>query len=266
MFLMLAPPLTHQKVPQGTPQKAPPVRRAPHPANTPLPTAPPQTQPTNPFKEGTKKFLVAQRLIAGEVDRGRVAREVGVSSQTIYNVVSDLRIHGYTLSIDVNSPKSHSYSPTPRSTSTPPATQESTQGEIEGRSVGETTPQSNSSGEVQSRSKFYPGETTQVDESPPGRSSRSPRSVPREPGITREDVIEIVGEAMKQVVEEISPEVKPVKEVPQDVQIPLEDVQLAGEKVNYRIALNPEIFFRYNVFKASIISFFAREFRPSLPS
>jgi hypothetical protein len=149
-----------------------------------------------------------------------------VSSQTIYNVISDLRIHGYTLSIDVSSPESTSptSTSTPRSTSTPPATQEYTQGEIEGSSVGETTPQSNSSREVQSRSKFYPGETTQVDESTPGRSSRSPRSVPREPGITREDVIEIVGEAMKQVAEEISPEVKAVKEVPQDVQIPLEDV------------------------------------------
>ena len=28
---------------------------------------------TNPYKEGTKKFLVAERLIAGEVDRGKVS-------------------------------------------------------------------------------------------------------------------------------------------------------------------------------------------------
>jgi hypothetical protein len=65
-------------------------------------------------------------------------------------------------------------------------------------------------------------------------------------------VTEIVGEAMKQVVESISPEVKPVEDLPQDVQLPPEDVQLAGEKVNYRIALNPEIFFKYSVFKVCI--------------
>jgi hypothetical protein len=42
-------------------------------------------------------------------------------------------------------------------------------------------------------------------------------------------VIEIVSEAMKHVVEAISPEVKRVENLPQDVQLPLEDVQLAGE-------------------------------------
>ena len=62
--------------------------------------------------------------------------------------------------------------------------------------------------------------------------------------------MEIVEEAMKHVVEAISPEMKPVKDLSQDVQLPIEDVQLAGEKVNHRIALNPGIFFRYSVFKA----------------
>ena len=59
-----------------------------------------------------------------------------------------------------------------------------------------------------------------------------------------------VGEAMKKFMESLNPEVKPVEPTPQTVQLPIEDVQLAGEKVNYRIALNPEIFFRYSVFKA----------------
>jgi hypothetical protein len=62
------------------------VRRAPHPANTPLPEASTQAQPSNPYKEGTKRFLVARRLIADELDRSKLAREVGVSNQTIYNV------------------------------------------------------------------------------------------------------------------------------------------------------------------------------------
>jgi hypothetical protein len=73
--------------------------------------------------------------------------------------------------------------------------------------------------------------------------------------MTREDVIEIVEEAMKHVVAAISPEVVPVEEpAPQTVQLPIETVQFAGEKVNYRIALNPEIFFRYSVFKARAAS------------
>jgi hypothetical protein len=194
----------------------PPAKRAPHPANTPLPTAPAPTGPVNPYPQG--------------------------------NVASDLRVHGYTLSIDVNSLKS----PPPRPTSTPRVTQEYTQGEVESNSVGEASPQPNSLGEQESREKYYPGEATRVDESPSGRSQRAPRAVPREPGITRVDVIEIVGEAMKQIAEVISPEVKPGENLPQDVQLPLEDVQLAGEKVNYRIALNPEIFFRYSVFKARV--------------
>ncbi|MCJ7609202.1 hypothetical protein MUP00_05985, partial [Candidatus Bathyarchaeota archaeon] len=33
-------------------------------------------------------------------------------------------------------------------------------------------------------------------------------------------------------------------------ELPLEDVELIGEKVNYKIALNPEIFYRYSIFKA----------------
>ncbi len=55
---------------------------------------PPPAHPTNPYKEGTKKFLVAQRLIAGERDRKKIAREVGVGVGTTYTVVSDLRAHG----------------------------------------------------------------------------------------------------------------------------------------------------------------------------
>jgi len=56
--------------------------------------------PTNPYKEGTKKFLIAERLIAGEKDRDKIMRQLGVSQQTIYGVSSDLRKHGYTISID----------------------------------------------------------------------------------------------------------------------------------------------------------------------
>jgi hypothetical protein len=50
----------------------------------------PPPQPTNPFRDGIKKFLVAQRFISGYTDRGRMAREIGVSVHSIRTVASDL--------------------------------------------------------------------------------------------------------------------------------------------------------------------------------
>jgi hypothetical protein len=70
-------------------------------------------------------------------------------------------------------------------------------------------------------------------------------------------VVENVGEAMKQLMDTlIDPEMRKsrVDEDLTGVNLPLEEVQLADEKVNYRIALNPEIFFRYTVFKARVAS------------
>jgi hypothetical protein len=32
--------------------------------------------------------------------------------------------------------------------------------------------------------------------------------------------------------------------------LPIEEVELVREKVNYKITLNPEIFYRYSIFKA----------------
>lgn len=72
---------------------------------------------------------------------------------------------------------------------------------------------------VESRPQYNPGEVTQVDESTAGRSQGASgrsqgtyRGLPRGEGITRDDVVEIVGEAvgeaMKQVIASISPEVK----------------------------------------------------------
>lgn len=53
--------------------------------------------PTNPFKEGTKKYLVAQRLIAGETDKKKIVRDIGVSIHTLYTFASDLRADGYNI-------------------------------------------------------------------------------------------------------------------------------------------------------------------------
>jgi hypothetical protein len=68
-------------------------------------------------------------------------------------------------------------------------------------------------------------------------------------------VVEIVGEAMKQLMDTlIDPEMRQgrVDDDLTGVNLPIEDVQFSGEKVNYRIALNPEIFYRYTVSKAKV--------------
>jgi hypothetical protein len=66
---------------------------------------PPATKPSNPFKEGTKKFLVAQRLIAGDTDKKRIVKDIGVNLHTLYSVASDLRAHGYSIARTSTEPK-----------------------------------------------------------------------------------------------------------------------------------------------------------------
>lgn len=43
---------------------------------------------------------------------------------------------------------------------------------------------------------------------------------------------------------------EPPSELPEGVELIGEAVDVTAEKVNYKIALNPEIFYRYNIFKA----------------
>ena len=45
---------------------------------------------TNPFKNVTDKYLVAKALIAGETDRKKMQRELGVRVNTIYDATADL--------------------------------------------------------------------------------------------------------------------------------------------------------------------------------
>jgi hypothetical protein len=53
----------------------------------------------NPYKEATKKFLVANALLGEVVDRGKVMRECGVKVNTVYNVIGELARMGYVLPI-----------------------------------------------------------------------------------------------------------------------------------------------------------------------
>jgi hypothetical protein len=53
----------------------------------------------NRYKEGTKKYQIAEALLAGEVDMGKVAKVVDVSLTTIYNTASNLTRLGIPLAI-----------------------------------------------------------------------------------------------------------------------------------------------------------------------
>jgi hypothetical protein len=160
-----------QRSPPKTSQRSPPVRRVSHPANTPLPknTSPPVRSapaagPTNPYQQGTKKFLVAQRLIAGEIDKAKTAKDIGVSMNTIYNVISDLRSHGYVLSIDDGKTQK---STSPPSTSHSPAHQQSHPSEVAVRLTDDTHQESSSPSEVSGEARYDPGDIHQEEQAPP---------------------------------------------------------------------------------------------------
>ncbi|MCJ7633560.1 hypothetical protein MUP77_14380, partial [Candidatus Bathyarchaeota archaeon] len=74
-------------------------------------------EPTIPYKEGTDKYQIAKALIAGETNRVKLVRELGVSINTIYNVTGDLTTKGYVLAIH-EKPKKPITSPSSSSSST----------------------------------------------------------------------------------------------------------------------------------------------------
>ncbi|MCJ7771028.1 hypothetical protein MUP37_05575, partial [Candidatus Bathyarchaeota archaeon] len=50
-----------------------------------------------PWPKDTDKYKVGKALIAGETDRNKMIRELGVSVNTIYNVTAELTANGYVL-------------------------------------------------------------------------------------------------------------------------------------------------------------------------
>ena len=158
----------------------------------------------NPFKKGTKKFLVAERLFRGEIDNQKIAEEVGVKKGTVYSVKSVLRGLGLYRKKDAK-PKSNL-----------PSHQD-------------------------------PSPTSQPEESPNNTAHEAspPATFPES---SPELIEKIAGKVVKLLKNEgehererLPPGIMPVE---------AEDVEVIGEKVNYKVALNPEIFWRYNVFKA----------------
>jgi hypothetical protein len=79
------------------------------------------TGPKTPYAEGTDKYNIAKALIAGETDRKKLVRELGVKINTIYNVTTELTTLGYPLAIHEKK-KSPLFTSTPTSTSTSTST------------------------------------------------------------------------------------------------------------------------------------------------
>lgn len=51
----------------------------------------------NPFKEGTKQYIIAKMIFAGETNTGEICRQLGVKPGTVYNTNSDLHKLGYAI-------------------------------------------------------------------------------------------------------------------------------------------------------------------------
>ncbi|MCJ7631598.1 hypothetical protein MUP77_04255, partial [Candidatus Bathyarchaeota archaeon] len=56
-------------------------------------------EPELPWGEETDRYKVAKALIAGETDKGKMMKELGVSINAIYNVTTDLTGMGVPLAI-----------------------------------------------------------------------------------------------------------------------------------------------------------------------
>jgi len=173
-----------------------------------------------PFKKGTKKYLVAEKVLSairekGQYNPSEIAEEVGVSKATVYNVVSILRKGGYI-------PKK--------------------MGEIKSnlpthQDVSQQLPQGSTSGGSPSGSaQQLTGEQTSLEI----------------PSKLVDDIAEKVAEILKdKFAGEHEPNAKPSM-LPEGVEMLGETMDVKAEKVNYKVALNPEIFHRYNVFKAEV--------------
>ena len=70
---------------------------------------------------------------------------------------------------------------------------------------------------------------------------------------TIEKVAPLIAEKVYEKVSERLGAAKEGEGSPSEVELPMEEAEVVGEKVNYKLALNPEIFWRYNVFKAEVM-------------
>jgi hypothetical protein len=95
---------------------------------------------------------------------------------------------------------------------------------------------------AQQTTQTTPGSTQQAPSTPQPQTSEPTARL----GLTEKNIKGITSQlfAMFQADRERSLP-KGVSEIPA-----LEEVEVVGEKVNYKVALNPDVFWRFNVFKA----------------
>lgn len=171
----------------------------------------------NPYKAGTKRFLIAERILRGETDNAKIASEIGADVHTVYNVRSELKkIY----------PKEPTPTPSPTS-STSPAHQKPPEQPSTVSSPSESTPKSNIKSELTGDSLKLTSEL--VDE-----------------------IVRKVTDILRKEQSPPSPSTPKTEKLPEGVSPIGEEVEVVGEKVNYKVALNPEIFHFYNLFKAEV--------------
>jgi hypothetical protein len=170
-------------------------------------------------------------ILEGKKDDETICREVGVEKKTLWTVKSKLRRLGY---IAPRTKIAQSPQETPRE-----------------------TPQERSHTETRQESLEYaPHETSPINKpSNPTTPPPSPTPTPTLTPQTQQLPQELVEEVARRVVELLKGENESRtkrSEPREEGVLPLEaeDVEVVGEKVNYKVALNPEIFWRYSVFKA----------------
>lgn len=160
------------------------------------------SEPKIPYKPGTKKFLVAQKVLAGETDAEKIAREVGCKKDTVYVVRSELRKN------------------MPKQLENPQSLDKSFQEDVSEKASGS------------------------LPDDVKGRELTS--EIAR--GIV-DEVTKTFKDELRRLMEGSSQKLTADEKLPR-TPLEAEDVEVVGEKVNYKVALNPEIFWRYNVFKA----------------
>jgi hypothetical protein len=161
-----------------------------------------------PYKEGTKKFLVAQRILSGDEDADKIARELGVKKDTVYVVKS----------------------------------------EIKRRMSGEASGKSEASGK--GLTEGLPSEVTGKVTSKASEGSKGAEVTPETVRAIVSEAIRPLQEALGRLTEGASGRLTASQKVPEGATPMGEEVEVKGEKINYKVALNPEIFYLYSIFKA----------------
>jgi hypothetical protein len=97
-------------------------------------------------------------------------------------------------------------------------------------------------GEEETEEKYVPGDVSERKTSPRGPARRVPQQ--QSPGVymTKEQIDQIVEQAMQRTAEALTGGNRSVEDIPQQgIDLPIETVITDTEKVNLKLSLDPEI-------------------------